>query len=334
MDTQINVQGKPPQSASSLRVQSSFERKGYLSDLIARYTFLACAILVVLIIVGVFVFLGIYGLRLFSLDPAHAFTFFSSTKWQLDPSVTAAYGPVSYGSLGFLLGSVVTTICSIIIVTPLAFGMALFMTELAPHWLAGILRPLLEIFTGMPSVVIGFLGLVILVPWLTSIAGPLGPTGATAGFGWGAATLVLVIMVLPTVISISIDVLKAVPDSVREASLALGSTRWQTMKDAVLPAATTGLATAVVLGMARAVGETFAVTMVLSKGTALPSNIFSIGAFFQPNITATEGIVISFFEAPTKAAQAACLMLGLVLLVISFVFICISRYLASRSVYK
>src|SRR5262249_12723242 len=149
---------------------------------------------VILIIVSVFVFLGIYGLQLFPLDPVHALTFFTSTQWQLNPAVVAAYGPVSYGSLGFLLGSIVTTLGSIILVTPLAFGMALFMTELAPHWLAGILRPLLEIFTGMPSVVIGFLGLVILVPWLTDVIGPLGiaPTPATAGFGWGAAILVLV----------------------------------------------------------------------------------------------------------------------------------------------
>jgi phosphate transport system permease protein len=106
---------------------------------------------------------------------------------------------LSYGALGFLLGSVVTTLISILIVTPLAFSMALFMTELSPKWLTAIVRPLLEIFTGMPSVVIGFLGLALLVPWLTKVAGPIAPISATAGFGWGAAILVLVIMVLPTV---------------------------------------------------------------------------------------------------------------------------------------
>jgi phosphate transport system permease protein len=143
-----------------------------------------------------------------------------------------------------------------------------------------------------------------------------------------------VIMILPTIISVSIDALRAVPLSVREASLALGSTSWQTMKNAVLPAATTGLATAVVLGMARAIGETFAVAMVLKGSTVLPQNLFSPGAFFQPNITTTQGIVAFFAEASSDAARSACLMLGLVLLVISFLFICISRYLASRSVYK
>jgi phosphate transport system permease protein len=327
---QANIQEGTPGDGSSLQVQSSFARKGYLGDTIARYTFLVCAVLLVLIIVAVFVFLGANGLKLFSLDPSHAFTFFTSTKWQLDPSA----GKVSYGALGFLLGSIVTTFFSIIIVTPLAFGMALFMTELSPRWLTAILRPLLEIFTGMPSVVIGFLGLAILVPWLQKIAAPVAPTPATAGYGWGAAILVLVVMVLPTVISISIDVLNAVPSSVREASLALGSTRWQTMKNAILPAATTGLATAVVLGTARAIGETFAVVMVLKGSTSIPNNLFSLGAFFQPNVSTTQAIVGFFAEAPTDAARSACLMLGLVLLVISFLFICVSRYLASRSVYK
>lgn len=333
MDMQANVQEEISKNDALLRAQS-FQRRAYLSDLIVRNVFLVCAALIVLIIVGVFVFLGISGLQLFTRDPVHAFTFFTSTKWQIDPAQTSLYGPVSYGALGFLLGSVITTLGSIIVVTPLAFGVALFMTELSPKWLTAILRPLLEIFTGMPSVVIGFLGLAVLVPSLTKVAGPIAPTPATAGFGWGAAILVLIIMVLPTVISISIDVLNAVPDSVREASLALGSTRWQTMKNAILPAATTGLATAVVLGMARAIGETFAVTMVLKGSTVLPKNLFSLGALFQPNITTTQGIVEFFAEAPTEAARSACLMLGLVLLVISFLFICISRYLASRSVYK
>ena len=331
---QVNVQKEIPQRDAPLHVQSSFQRKGYLSDLIARNVFLVCAVLIVLIIVGVFVFLGINGFQLFTSDPAHAFTFFTSTRWQLDPTQVDAYGPLSYGAGGFLLGSIVTTLVSIVIVTPLAFGMALFMTELSPRWLSNLLRPLLEIFTGMPSVVIGFLGLAVLVPWLTKVAGPLAPTPATAGFGWGAAILVLVVMVLPTVISISIDVLRAVPDSVREASLALGSTRWQTMKNAVLPAATTGLATAVVLGMARAIGETLAVTMVLAGSITLPKNLFSLGAFFQPNITTTQIIVQAFPNAATPEARSACLMLGFVLLVISFLFICVSRYLAGRSVYK
>src|SRR5205085_5238243 len=132
-------------------------------------------------------------------------------------------------------------------------------TEAAPRWAVNIFQPLLEIFTGMPSVVVGLLGLVVLVPLLQRLAAPLG-AGPLGGFGRGAATLVLVIMILPTVISVSIDALRAVPGSVREARFALGATRSQTMTQAIIPAAAPGLATAVVLGMARAIGETLAVS--------------------------------------------------------------------------
>ncbi|MBV9259711.1 MAG: phosphate ABC transporter permease subunit PstC, partial [Ktedonobacteraceae bacterium] len=265
--------------------------------------------------------------RVFAADP-HARNFFASTNW--DPQ--GSNGTPSYGILGFIIGSVVTTLLATIIVTPLAFGMALFMTEVSPKWLENILRPLLEIFTGMPSVVIGFLGLVILIPFISKVAGPHTPNPATAGEGWAAATLVLIIMILPTVISISIDALRAVPASVREASLALGSTRWQMMKSAIIPAATTGLATAVVLGVARAIGEALAVSMVL-QGNALPPNWYTPLGWFQPNVNLTQPIVL-YFQESSGAERDAYFFIGFILLVISFIFVSISRYLASRSVYK
>ncbi len=303
------------------------EHRGRLADRIARSAFLICAVLMILIIIGVFVFVGANGFRVFGAD-THARNFFTSTNW--DPQGTA--GTPSYGALGFIIGSVLTTLVAVIIVTPLAFGMALFMTEIVPKWLENILRPLLEVFTGMPSVVIGFLGLVVLVPFIGKVVGPHTPNPATAGEGWAAATLVLILMILPTVISISIDALRAVPGTVREASLALGSTRWQMMKNAIIPAATTGLATAVVMGMARAIGEALAVSMVL-QGSTLPSNWYTPLGWFQPNVNLTQPIVLYFQEA-FGAERDAYFFLGFVLLVISFLFVSISRYLASRSVYK
>jgi phosphate transport system permease protein len=303
------------------------EQRGRLADRTARIVFLVCAVLMILIIIGVFIFVGINGFRVFGADP-HARNFFTSTNW--DPQGTL--GTPSYGILGFILGSVLTTVLSVIIVTPLAFGMALFMTEVAPRWLENILRPLLEVFTGMPSVVIGFLGLVILIPFISKIVGPHTPNPATAGEGWATATLVLILMILPTVISISIDALRAVPPTVREASLALGSTRWQMMKNAIIPAATTGLATAVVMGMARAIGEALAVSMVL-EGNTLPSNWYTPLGWFQPNVNLTQPIVLYFQEA-SGAERDAYFFIGFILLVISFIFVVISRYLASRSVYK
>jgi phosphate transport system permease protein len=144
---------------------------------------------------------------------------------------------------------------------------------------------------------------------------------------------VLNIMILPTVLSVAIDSLHAVPNSVREASLALGSTRWQMMRKAIIPAAASGLGTAVVLGMARAIGETLAVAVVLS-GRSLPQKLLSLGALFQPNVNVTQQIAQNFGEAVGTVSEDAYWTLAFVLLVISFLFICISRYLASRSVYK
>lgn len=311
-------------------------QRARLADQVACVLFFVCAILLVAVIAAVIIFISSKALRIFS-EGANVKTFFTVDNW--DPTGSndpTGNGRPSYGAFGFILGSIVITLGSILLVTPLALSTAVFFTEMAPKWLVSFLQPLLEIFTGMPSVVVGFLGLTVLVPFLSNLVAPMakswGILAATGGFGWGAAILVLMIMVLPTVLSISIDTLRAVPESVREASLALGSTRWQMMRKAILPAASTGLGTAVVLGMARAIGETLAVALVL-QGSSLPQKLFSLGVFFQPNVNITMVIAQDFGET-AGAAQDAYWTLAFVLLVISFIFICISRYLASRSVYK
>ncbi len=307
-------------------------RRARLSDQVVRVVFFICALLLVVVIISVIVFIGSKAFLVFG-QGATLKGFFLSTFW--DP--TGAQDPTgngnpTYGAGGLILGSVITTVISIIIVAPLAIGTAVFFTEAAPRWLVRIMQPLIEIFTGIPSVVVGFLGLLVIVPLLRTLASPLTGNLPTGGFGWGAAIVVLVIMVLPTTMSISIDALRAVPGSVREASLALGSTRWQMMSRAVLPAASAGLGTAVVLGFTRAIGETLAVALVL-EGSQIPRNIFTILAFFQPNVNITAYIAQDFGET-SGASQNAYWTLAFVLLVITFIFVCISRYLASRSVYK
>ncbi|HXX77683.1 MAG TPA: phosphate ABC transporter permease subunit PstC, partial [Ktedonobacteraceae bacterium] len=228
--------------------------------------------------------------------------------------------------------SIITTVIAILLVTPFAIGTAVFFTEAAPNWLVRILQPLIEIFTGIPSVVVGFLGLLVIVPLMQKISAPITNNLPTGGFGWASAIVVLFIMVLPTTLSISIDALRAVPGSVREASLALGSTRWQMMSKAIIPAASARLGTAVVLGFTRAIGETLAVALVLG-GSQIPDKIFTLQAFFQPNINITAPIAQDFGET-SGAAQNAYWTLAFVLLVITFIFVSISRLLASRSVYK
>lgn len=304
-------------------------RQARVADQSARIIFFVCALLLIAIILGVFVFIGSNAFRIFT-EPGGTDLkdFLFGKNW--DP--TGNNGNPSFGAGGLILGSLIITFLSVLIVIPLAFGLALCFTEIFPRWLTTTVQPLIEIFTGMPSVVIGFLGLIVLVPFLTKVAAPVDGGIATGGFGWGAAIIVLIVMILPTVTSVSIDALRAVPGSVREASLALGSTRWQMMSRAILPAAAPGLATAVVLGMARAIGETLAVSMVLG-GTSIPQNLFTLAAFFQPSTNITNAIVLDFQETYMQSRDAYW-TLAFVLLVISFLFICISRYIASRSVYK
>lgn len=313
-------------------MQSS-QRARYF-DQVARAACFLCALLLVVIILAVIIFISSKSLLVFfERGGTDARTFFTTDNW--DPTGVndpTGNGAPSFGASGLLIGSIVITFGSMLLVTPLALGTAIFFTELAPRWVARVLKPLIEIFTGMPSVVVGFLGLTVLVPFLARAAAPLTGNLPTGGYGWGAAILVLVIMVLPTTLSIAIDTLRAVPEGVREASLALGSTRWQMMRRAVLPAASTGLGTAIVLGMARAIGETLAVAMVL-QGNSLPRKLFSLSALFQPNVNITMMIAQDFGET-AGVSQDAYWTLAFVLLVISFLFICISRYLASRSVYR
>jgi phosphate transport system permease protein len=304
-------------------------QRARLADRAVRVVFLICAVLLVAIIISVIFFLASKAFLVFG-QGATVKDFFFGTFW--DPTGDISGGPPSYGAGGLILGSVVTTVCAMIIVVPFAIGTAVFFTEAAPLWLVRIMQPLIEIFTGIPSVVVGFLGLITIVPLMQKLSALITGNLPTGGYGWASASLVLVIMVLPTTMSISIDSLRAVPGSVREASLALGSTRWQMMSRAVIPACVTGLGTAVVLGFTRAIGEALAVALVLG-GSQLPQNLWTLAVFFQPNVNITATIAANFQET-AGAAQNAYWTLAFVLLVITFIFVSISRFLSSRSVYK
>jgi len=168
-----------------------------------------------------------------------------------------------YGILLMIMGSVVVTIGALIIGVPLGLACAIVMAEMAPPRARAILKPIIEILAGIPSVVYGFMGIVVLLPWIRV---HIGGTGASALAG----AVILGIMVLPTIIGISVDALQAVPRSYRDGSLALGATQWQTIRRVVLPAARSGLVAAVILGMGRAVGETMAVIMVAGNSVQMP----------------------------------------------------------------
>ena len=179
-----------------------------------------------------------------------------------------------YGAAAIILGTILVTAGSMAVCIPLGISAAIFLSEIASERTRNILKPVCEIFAGIPSVIFGFIGMTVLVPLIMELF----PDNAS-GSCWLAASLLLGIMALPTVMSVSDDALKAVPMSYREASLAMGATKWETIRSVVLPAAISGVSAAVILGIGRALGETMAVIMVAGNGAVIPEpfyNIFSI----------------------------------------------------------
>ncbi len=198
--------------------------------------------------------------------------------------VLAKYGPVAlfsgkvwqptvanYGMLPLIVGSVYVTLVALVIGVPLGVGCAVFMAEIASKTVGKIVRPAINLLAGIPSVVYGFFGLVVLVPFLRTIVG---------GFGFSllAGGIILAIMILPTIISVAEDSIRAVPRDYKEASLALGATHWQTIYKVLVPAARSGIMAAVVLGMGRAIGETMAVIMITGNTPLIPKSMLEPGA--------------------------------------------------------
>lgn len=201
-----------------------------------------------------------------------------------------------------IIGSLAVTGGALVIAVPLGVATAAFLAELAPARLARLLRPAVDLLAGIPSVVYGFVGLTMLVPWIRETFG--GP-----GFSVLAGSLLLGVMVLPTVVAISEDAIRAVPRSYREGSLALGATPWQTLTRVVLPAARPGIVAAAVLGMGRAIGETMAVLMVTGNVTALPNSPLA------PTRTLTANIALEMGYASGRH-QEALFATGIVLFVL------------------
>lgn len=214
-----------------------------------------------------------------------------------------------YGLWPLMVGSFLVTIGAIIIAVPLGLLTAIYLGEIAPRWQREILKPLIEVLAGIPSIVLGFLGWVALAPIIQNLGAP---TGLTAFTG----SLILAYMALPTIISITEDALYAVPKEYRDGSLALGATQWQTIWRVVLPAARSGIVVAVMLGIGRAIGETMAVLMVTGNAANVPE--FGIGAFFQPVRTMTATIAAEMGEVASGSLHYSVLFgIGIVLFVIT-----------------
>jgi len=216
-----------------------------------------------------------------------------------------------YGILPLISGSIIVTVGAMMVAIPFGVGTAIFISEIAPRWAREILKPLVELLGGLPSVVLGFLGILVLAPNLRILLDL--PTGLTALAG----SLLLGLIAIPTVVSISEDALDSVPRSYRDAALALGATRWQTIWRVTLPAARSGVLTAVMLGIGRAIGETMTVMMVTGNAPVLATGL---GALFSPVRTMTATIAAEMGEVASGSVHYHTLFfIGIILFLITLI---------------
>lgn len=289
--------------------QAMYHNIKLANDKYIRYLFIASALFMTLIILSIILFVGYQGLMTFKAVSLGEF--FLSTKW--DP-MTGHYGAAS-----FICGSIMVTAVAISLGAPLGLAGAIFMAKIAPASLRKIMRPATDLYVAIPSIVYGFIGLTIFVPFFRSFF------GVSNGFGLFTAGIVLGIMILPTVISISEDAIRSVPHALEEASLALGATRWQTIWKVLLPAALPGILTSIVLAMARAIGETMAVQMLIGNTPQLAKSLF------MPTATLPSEIVVEMGNTPFGSIWGnALFLMALVLLLISLLLIVAIRYIGSR----
>jgi phosphate transport system permease protein len=276
---------------------------------------LAAAVAVVVIVGLLLGFIAWNGTQLFAHSGVPIPQIFTDS-WRPDPTSLSG---TNYGLLPFIFGTLAVMLLAALIATPLSVGLALFMAEVAPRWARSLTQPAMEVFVGIPSVVYGWLGLTVLVPFLrTNFHG----LGFTLGFSLLAGALVLSLMILPTITSVALDAFLAVPREMRSASLALGTTRWQTIRHVLIPGAIGGVVTGVVLGMMRAAGEALAVQMVIGNRPVIPTSLTA------PMTTLTSQITLDMGNTVTgEAWNEALWTMGLILLLISFAFVIIVRRL-------
>jgi phosphate transport system permease protein len=236
----------------------------------------------------------------------------------------------SFGALPFIWGSVVSSVLALLLATPLSVGTAIFITEIAPKRLGGTVAALVELLAAIPSVIYGLWGVLVMAPWLQKSVEPFLVRhldflplfrGAPYGVSMLAAVFILMIMVVPIITSITKEVLLAVPQSQKEAAIALGATRWEMIRMAALPYGKSGILGAVILGLGRAIGETMAVTMVIGNTPQISLSLLAPG-YTMPSVIANE-----FAEASSKLHAAALMEIGLILLFVTLIINVLARLL-------
>jgi len=300
-DASAHVAPANIRSRSALKMMS---RATYVREAALRNLFLACAIVAVAGVALIFIFVG---LRAWAVVEAPGIAaFLGGTTW------SATYE--LFGILPLVNGTLVVTIGALLLGAPLAVGTAVFLSEIASPRMRAIVRPAVELLAGVPSVVFGFFGLVILRPVIAEMTG-------TMGFGPLTASIILAIMIVPTISTLTEDALRSVPGGIRHASYAMGATTWQTIYKVLLPAAKIGIIDAIILGMGRAIGETMAVVMLAGNATQF---FKGLGA---PISTLTSQIVIDMSYA-SGTHRSALFGLAIILFLISMGLVALVRALS------
>ncbi len=290
-----------------------------LADAGFRYAMLACSISVLAIVVLIVFELATKSKLSFA---QFGFKFFTGENWD----------PVNgdFGALPFIYGTIVSSLLALVLAVPLAVGVAVFVTEMCPKSLRGIISFTVELLAAIPSVIYGLWAIFVLAPILRMYVQPflakyLGWTGLFSGppFGIGmlAAGIILAIMIVPIISSITREVITAVPQNQREAVLALGATRWEMIRMGVLRNARTGIVGGIILGLGRAIGETMAVTMVIGNRPEIAKSLFA------PGYTMASVIANEFSEATDDLYLSALIEIGLVLLIVTLIVNALARIL-------
>ena len=282
-----------------------------IREIIIKTLFAFLAFISVLLLGLIVMFLFREGLPIFSQVSLKQFLF--GTAWY------PTYTPPEYGIWPLIVGSLIVTVLASLVAVPFGLLSAIYISEIAPARIKEILKSVIELLAGLPSVVLGFFGMVLLAPWMQETFDL--PTGLNIV----NASLMLALMAIPTISSISEDALYAVPRDFKEASYALGATKYETIVKVVVPAALSGISTAVILGMSRAIGETMVVLMVAGGAAAIPQGLFDSVRPMTASIAAEMG------EAPFGGGHYHALFAtGIVLFLITLAFNLIADYVSHR----
>jgi phosphate transport system permease protein len=289
----------------------------FIVDKSIKYILLAFALISIIILFLIGLFIIRQSLPALKTVPLSEILF--KTEWR--PTMGR------FGILAMIVGSVMVTIGSLLIGVPLAIGCAILLAEVAPKPVQELFRPAVQLLGGIPSVIFGLFGMVVLVPLVRQIKVP-----GNTGFGLLSASIVLAIMILPTITTIAEDAIRAVPQSFRNGSLALGATKWQTITQVVLPSARSGIVAAIILGVGRALGETMAMIMVIGNSVLMPKplndNPFTIWLRQARTLTGSIATEINY-AAPTH--ESMLFVIGVVLFILIMIVNVFARSIIHNS---